>query len=472
MTQNLLAYSVRPSVIIKYFGNLGVALGIMAAVPMIAALLLRDWNLSLYYLSIASLSFLFGWRLSKTPKAGNLKPNEILTIICLSFFLGSAIAMLPFMAEGLTFTNALFEAISGITTTGLTMISLADNLSATTFFNRAWLQWTGGLGIMVFSLAILPRQGIILKMPRELQPDNEDLIGSTKHHAQIILYVYCFFTLAGIFGMLLSGSGLYDAILLVLSSVSTGGFSPFPDSIASLDRIQQIGLTCLALLCAVSLPLYYNLFKHRILMKQQGIQALGILFFCFLVSMTLGGTIDSWILGISAQTTTGFSSTDIASLGNGQKLILSFSMLIGGSIGSTAGGFKILRLLLFFIAVKTLIIRINQTSHAIYTPKLFGISFSDRQFELATILISLYTLTVCSSWLCFVSMGYPAVDALFEVSSALGTVGLSTGITSAELPVFLKAVLGIDMLLGRLEIFPWLVVLYPPTWLGQRLEEE
>ena len=472
MGQNLLAYVARPGVILKYLGHLGMALGVIVSVPMIASLFFGEWNFFLYYLAISAASLILGYRFSKITTADSIQHNEVITVICLSFFGGSLIAALPLMADGFSFANALFEAISGITTTGLTMVTRWDSLSATTYFTRAWLQWTGGLGILIFSLALLPRHGIIVKMPESLQSDNEDPIGGSRHHAQVILYVYCFFTILGIFGMLFMGSGLYDAVLLVLASVSTGGFSPYPESIANISRMQQIGLLGLAFLCAISLPFYYKLWNHRVLLTQQSIQAIGMVVFCSLVSLALGWTIDSWIVGVSAQTTTGFSSIDISPLADSKKLILSISMLIGGGVGSTAGGFKILRLLLFFIALRTLIMRINQTSHAVYTPKFLGIPFSDKQFEQAATLISLYFFVTGISWLCFVGMGYPAVDSLFEVASAIGTVGLSTGITSPDLPVFLKGVLSVDMLLGRLEIFPWLVVFYPGTWFGQYLEEK
>jgi trk system potassium uptake protein TrkH len=176
-------------------------------------------------------------------------------------------------------------------------------------------------------------------------------------------------------------------------------------------------------------------------------------------------------LGFSAQTTTGFSSINVAELGAGQKTSLCFSMLVGGGIGSTAGGFKILRLLFFFLLVKTLIIGRSQSRHAVIRNTIFNYQVTKEQFYQASAIIILYGLVTFFSGLCFIFYGYPAVDSFFEVTSAVGTVGLSAGITGPDLPLFLKAVLSFDMLLGRLEIFPWLIVLFPATWFSQKLEE-
>ena len=142
----------------------------------------------------------------------------------------------------------------------------------------------------------------------------------------------------------------------------------------------------------------------------------------------------------------------------------------GGASGSTAGGFKILRLLIGLRVLQLIVLRTAVAPHGVIEPRLGERRLRDDEIREALVLILLFIAVVGLSWLPFVVMGYDPLDALFEVASATGTVGLSVGLTSAGLPALLKGVLGADMLLGRLEIFAWLVFIYRGTWFGRRRE--
>lgn len=145
-------------------------------------------------------------------------------------------------------------------------------------------------------------------------------------------------------------------------------------------------------------------------------------------------------------------------------------MLTGGGMGSTAGGFKLLRLLMAVSVLRLILLRTCLPKHAIINPRLAGRRLQDEEIRAALLLIMLFVVVASLSWLPFVAMGYDPLDSLFEVASALGTAGLSVGVTSASLPTLLKGILCIDMLMGRLEIIAWLVMLYPGTWFGRRME--
>jgi len=177
------------------------------------------------------------------------------------------------------------------------------------------------------------------------------------------------------------------------------------------------------------------------------------------------------LLAFSAQTTAGFSSISGTQLDAGSKLVLIFSMLLGGGAGSTAGGFKVLRLLVAASVLRLIILRTCLSKHAVIEPRLAGRRLQDGEIHEALVLIILFVSVVGLSWLPFVTMGYNPLNSLFEVVSATGTVGLSVGITSERLPSLLKGILCIDMLMGRLEIIAWLMILYPGTWFGRRMEE-
>jgi trk system potassium uptake protein TrkH len=155
----------------------------------------------------------------------------------------------------------------------------------------------------------------------------------------------------------------------------------------------------------------------------------------------------------------------------GSKLVLICSMLVGGGFGSTAGGFKLLRLLIAVSVLRLILVRTCLPKHAVIEHRLAGRRLQDDEIHAALLLIVLFVVVVALSWLPFVAMGYRPLDALFEVVSATGTVGLSVGLTNATLPALLKGVLCVDMLMGRLEIIAWLMMLYPGTWFSRRMEE-
>ena len=174
------------------------------------------------------------------------------------------------------------------------------------------------------------------------------------------------------------------------------------------------------------------------------------------------------MLGTSAQTTTGFSSLDVGAIDPTSKLLLMFAMFIGGGSGSTAGGIKLLRFLIILRLMQHFLRQVAMPPHAVAQARLSGQVLERREIEQAALIAALFVATIGLSWLVFVAFGYAPLDALFEVTSAVGTVGLSTGITAADLEWPLKAVLCIDMALGRLEALALLVILYPPTWIGKR----
>jgi len=142
-------------------------------------------------------------------------------------------------------------------------------------------------------------------------------------------------------------------------------------------------------------------------------------------------------------------------------------MAVGGNLGSTAGGIKIMRLLIILKILRLLMVRSGLVAGTVLQPRYMEKRLETDEIEHCFVLALIFIGIIFISWLPFVIMGYPALDALFEVVSACGTVGLSTGITSMKLPVLLKTVLCVDMLMGRLEIIAVLVVLYPPTWFGK-----
>ena len=234
---------------------------------------------------------------------------------------------------------------------------------------------------------------------------------------------------------------------------------------------------------AIGLPLYYRAWHAGpgALWRNPELRALAFaltLVVAVLTVLMVFGERVAWpqalrraaVLGVSAQTTTGFSDSPISALGNASLLVLIVAMMVGGCVGSTAGGVKLLRVLFLLRAAHVAIRRTGATSHAVIEPMLEGRRIEDADLGRALLLMALYCAVVLLSWFTFLAYGHAPMHSLFEVASATATVGLSTGLTSPTLEPSLKAVLGLDMLLGRLEIVALLVMLYPGTWIGNRDE--
>ncbi len=280
----------------------------------------------------------------------------------------------------------------------------------------------------------------------------------------------------------LSGD-FFKGTLYTMAAVSTGGFAPHDDSLAGLGGWPaRMGVVVLCLLGAVPFSLYHRLFRDRFRHTPELSQVVALvscgLFFSVVFGYCLWRQHDySWgeivlhapVMAFSAQTTAGFSTLSLSSMDNATKVALIPAMAIGGGMGSTAGGIKILRLLILVRLLQSVLTRMCATRHAVVDVHMGRHKLEARQINDALLLMLLFAGAVMFSWMPFVILGYPPLDSLFEVVSATGTVGLSAGVTAEWLPTSLKAVLCADMLLGRLEIFAWLVVVQPRTWVGRRM---
>ncbi|MCP4042966.1 MAG: TrkH family potassium uptake protein [Gammaproteobacteria bacterium] len=431
---------------------------------------------------IAGLSML-GLGLSRIPAHGSLQANEALVITALIFVFVPLAMAFPMMGRDVSFLDAFFEATSAITTTGLSTLTTVEDRSDAFLFARAWMQWYGGLGIVVLSLALLIGPGTAARRLAKYSVEWKDLVAGTRKYARRVLEVYLVMTVVGITALLLLGVDWYPALLHVLAGVSTGGFSNYDNSMEGLGSWSaQAVLMILSLAGAISLALYHPAYYRSWRELAGRLEVKGLVTAALLAGLSLAACMTivghtPWmeairnapLVAISAQTGAGFTSTDIGSLDPASKLVLIVSMFVGGGTGSTSGGIKILRLLILFRLMQLLIQRTCMPSHAVVEPRLGGQRIEDREIEHALLVIMLFLLVIVLSWFPFLAFGYPPLDALFEIVSATATVGLSSGVTGPELHPFLKWVLCLDMLLGRLEVVALVLVLYPRTWFGKRM---
>jgi trk system potassium uptake protein TrkH len=481
----ILTYAVRPLVILKYFGLLCFVLALMTMVPLAASLLFGDFHVSLRYGMVVVAILVLSAVLMRLPSPKRLQTNEAMVVSALIFFFAPLVMAWPTMASGLGFLDALFETISAVTTTGLSTISTLADKPDGFLFARAWMQWVGGLGIVVLSLAVLIQPGMVAKRLGDMQDYEEDMIGGTRAHARRVFIVYAALTAGGIVVLGLLGIGWFEAILYCFAAVSTGGFAPHDASLAGLQsHLAQALIILLSVAGGISLILYQRLFHSGLRDTLKDHQLQGYFFLGLLMTLLLASSF--WLQGnynwkqalghgalnaLSAQSTAGFATLNLSEIDGGSKLVLVFSMFVGGSIGSTAGGIKILRLLILMRLFYLVIQRAGMPQNAIAEARLGGRRLEADEIQNALCLVLVYMVIIVFSWLPFVVMGHHPLDSLFEVVSAVGTAGLSAGIADTGLHPFLKVVLCLDMLLGRLEIIVWLVLVFPGTWFGKRLEE-
>jgi len=479
-----LRYSVRPRPVLKYFGQLCIVLALLTLVPLVVSILLGDYRVTLRYAIVVTGVFIMGFFLRRLPTVKRVQTNEAMVVTALIFLFAPMVMTWPTMASGLSFIDALFETISGVTTTGLSVTASVADKPAIFLFSRAWMQWVGGLGIVILFVATMIRPGLAAKRIGDLEDYEDDLVGSTRTHARRVIIVYSILTGFGIIVLGLLGTGWFNSVIYALSAISTGGFSPHDASLAGLNsQWSQAMVILLSVAGAIPLVLYFRSFKEsgRVLMRDRQLQGLLIAGLVAALVMTLFLTQDgfSWIQALhhgvlnafSAQSTAGFSTLDISQLNAGAKLTLIFSMLLGGGVGSTAGGIKVLRLLILVRLLYNFLQRPGMPRQVVTEASLGRRRLETDEIQNALSIVFVFLAFIGISWLIFVGMGHNPLDSLFEVVSAIGTVGLSSGISAPELHPILKGVLCADMLLGRLEIIAWLVLFYPRTWIGRRLEE-
>ena len=421
--------------------------------------------------------------LARLPTPAPIQGNEALAIAALAFILGAFIMAFPLMSSGLRWLDAVFESTSALTTTGLTTLASVEDKPAHFLFARAWQQWYGGLGIVVLSVALLSGYDAAARQLLDPQARLENLETSARLFARRAFVTYVALTLGGIATLWLAGLPLFEALTHALAAISTGGFSTHDASLAAFPGgAPRWVVTGLSLAGAVALPLYFLAWRQGWRKFTANVELHALLWMCGLSSALLALLLyhaqGAWqpalaghalLMATSAQTTTGFASLPVSELDATAKLALILSMLVGGSVGSTAGGIKLWRLLLWLRLSQLMLHRIAMPSHAVAELRLGGRVIEADELTRGLLLMLLFAMVVLFSWFPFLWFGHDPLNALFEVVSALATTGLSAGIASPGLHPLLKGILCADMVLGRLEIVAVLVLFAPRTWFGRRM---
>ena len=442
-------------------GYLLLVLAACAFPPAIVAGLYGESAELFWFLGLALGTGTLGLLARRLGPSRSLAEVDALPLTALAYLLFSLLGALPFLPVG-SFLNGWFEAASGITTTGLSVFR-PEALPRSLIFFRSLLQWIGGAGIVVISLALLLPPGRTALALYAAEYGGDNLAGSVKLTARRVGWVYLALTVLGFAAYLAAGMRPFDAGVHVLSTISTGGFSPYSDSIghyASPAVEAVVGLFMLS--GAISFPLFWLLRpgKVRAFLRERQLWALlgASLVLGLMVAGAVGSLGVGLFQGISAVTTTGFASVPTQGLPTAARWALILGMVIGGCGGSTAGGIKLFRLLGVFALARWLLARARLPREAEVPLRFLGETYGQEEALRLAGYVLLYLGVLALAATALVYWGYPLGDALFEAASAQGTVGLSVGIAGPEAPAGVKLILIGLMWMGRLEILPVLLL--------------
>lgn len=476
--QNSLIFAIRLRVVFKYLFELLGLLGVLALIPMSVAFGSGQSDVGFAYLTISTICGGL-YVLSRRLEGGQqLQRNETLAVAALVFICSSLLLTLPMLQYSLPFVDAWFEAVSGVTTTGLSTLQSVEDKPIAFLFGRGWMQWVGGLGVIVLALAIHTQPGIESKLFGADAAEVDDHIGGTRAHAKRILVVYVILTTIGITGLILAGGSLIDSIVHAMTAISTGGFSNYDDSFAGASTAERWIVSVVCILGAVSLHLYYrpaisSLWsslhdtQFRFLLSLVAITPLGV----FGLARLQGNSVaidDAYFNTVSAITTAGFSTSSVLPFGAAGMVLICLCMFIGGGMGSTAGGIKLYR---FMLLVKTMLMFARRASSGVRSQiilRLDGERIGHETIENVLAVLAGYLFFLVCGWLIFLAFGEPPIASLYEVTSALSTSGVSAGLTTSELATPLKLVLIANMLLGRVETVAIVILFFPRTWFGKK----
>lgn len=457
--------------VLTYLSALSHLLALVLTAPLAVAMLAGEWRLALVFLLLIISALVVG-RFRPLTWSPGLEVREGLVVTALAYLLFALAGTLPFWQVA-PFADSFFESMSGFTTTGLSVLDL-NGLPTSLLFFRAYSQWLGGAGIIILSLVLLlgPGQAAFTLYASEFGEEN--LVGSVVATARVVLKVYLSLTLLGFIAFWAAGMTPFDACLHIMSTISTGGFTTHPEGIARYISHPGIILTItfFMLAGALSFPLYYffRTDPGRFFGDEQlrALLLIVVLSTLFVIVTAAGAPLTQFFTTTSALTTTGFSITPPSQWPENLRTTCIILMVIGGTAGSTAGGIKIFRLVIIAKLVSRQLFSLLLPRETVLITKLGDQLVSEEEIRRIFSFVSLYFAILILSTLILVTGGFSPADAIFESASALGTVGLSSGITGPDLALSHKLLLIFDMWAGRLEILPILITLYPGRWWRQR----
>lgn len=484
---------MRIFVVVQTVGGFLRLFGLAFLVPCLVSLYYGERYDALVFLGAGVLSAVAGQVMmhGRHTHVEDLKRVEGLAIVAAAWMLLSWSAAIPYVGAGMGPIDAMFESMSGLTTTGATVMRDFSDYGRGLFFWRSMTQWFGGMGVIALFVAVLPKLGIggrQLFFAEAPGPTDEKLTPRIRKTAAALWSVYAGLTIAQCAALMFAGMSLYDSANHAMTTLSAGGFSPHPLSVAGYANpaVEWIIITFM-FLAGANFALHYRtmLAQGTALPKDEEFRAyVGIIVVTTLLCVVflrpeIPGTVErirhSLFQTLSIMTTTGYASTDFQLWNEQAKMVLLFLMFIGGCAGSAAGGPKVVRQLL--IARFTLL-ELRRTLHprGILPVKLGGRVVSDDVMRGVIVFFLFYLLVFAVCTLVVSAFGADLVTAITASIACLGNIGPGFNAVGpmanfADLHPVSRVALTIAMWLGRLEVLTVLALLRLEVWRGSQLSQ-
>ena len=478
---------MRPQIILRYNGFVLLLNAVFFLLSALVSLLYRDSALyPLLYSSI--IAVLFGiFPMIFVPPTKEISNREGFTIVVTSWLISCLIGGVPYVLWGgeFSFTNAWFESVSGYTTTGSSILTNVQALPSGLLFWRSSTHWIGGIGILIFVLSVSPymgKAGMILYRTEMSPLAADNFHYRTKQTLNILLYIYVGLTVAETISLLFCGMDWLDAVIQAFGTIATGGFSSKNLSIAyfhspSIEIVVMVfmilsgmhfGLLFAAVTGKLSDLRHSSVIRYYLLALGVGIVVVAL----YLNANRFYGLLDAFRYGsfqvLSLGTSTGFATADSSHWPPFTQLILIFFTLQCACAGSTSGGIKTDRVVLFWKAV---VQRIKKTQHpsAVILVKIDKATINEEILGASMLYIALYLVVVFLSSVLLTAFGVDILTAFSGSAAAMGNVGPGFGSVGSlsnysQIPVAGKWILTAVMLLGRLEIFGLLLFILNRWW--------
>jgi trk system potassium uptake protein TrkH len=374
--------------------------------------------------------------------------------------------------------------MSAWTGTGLTMMTNLEGYHHILLFCRAWMQWLGGIGIVLVALTVLIRPGVAAARLYRAEAMSERILPNLVNTSKVIFQIYLVLTLLGVYLYYINGMSPFDALTHSMTGLGTGGMSTHDLSIGYFNSTAIEAVTIfLMIMGAVNFTVHYRMFVSRhlkpffddiqvrymflFLVPAVGITAYSL----YQAGDGVGDSLRQSVFhSVSAITCTGFGIADIGRYPELGKLIIGILMVIGGGAGSTAGGIKLIRVTLMYESLKWTLQQAILPRGAVIRRKVGNYIFTDEDVqEVMSFTMTYIAFLLFGTIYTMIRMGTGFVDSFFEIASAQGNVGLSVGITSSAMPADMKVLLILHMWIGRLEIFSTLVFIISALFLVPRV---
>lgn len=476
-------------------GKILFAAAIILLVPAVAALIYNESPLP--FLAPAGLALVLGFLLTLNPhkKDRSLFAKDGFICVGFAWILMSAVGALPFLFSGVTssFASAFFEAVSGFTTTGSSVFSDVEALPKSILLWRSLTQWVGGMGVLVFLLAIMPKSDnkqsryMHLMRAEVPGPSVDKIVPKLADTARVMYGMYIALTFVQIIFLVCGEMNLFEAINYSLTTASTGGFGIKNDSVASFSAYTQYVIAVFMIIFGINFNIFYLIIIGQILKAFKNEELRLYLIILAVVTAFISGDIFVELYSsklfeysfrhalfqvASIMTTTGFSSLDFNVWPSLSHVLLVLLMFCGGCAGSTAGGIKVSRIMLLTKNGKREIKYISQPK-AIISVKMNGKPVDNEIIRGATSFIIMYgTLFVFSVFLITAIDGVDPITGFTSVATTINNVGPGLGEAGPSgnfgfYSPLSKLVLSFNMLAGRLELFPILILLSPTAYKKQ-----